>query len=101
VVRSVALDARSTSVRELFRQIQADRFKTANPKLDIKAKLHDSAAAPVAKFHFVDGTEVRYILSQSGWAWFEYISFANVDPSIRKSLKDITTIAAKSCTVST
>mmetsp|Transcript_9188 Transcript_9188/g.17528 ORF Transcript_9188/g.17528 Transcript_9188/m.17528 type:complete len:116 (+) Transcript_9188:75-422(+) len=51
------LDNRTTSVRELLRQLRAKRFIKANPKLAIKVDVHNRPAAPSAHFQFVDGTD--------------------------------------------
>jgi hypothetical protein len=53
-----AFDARTRSARELLRQVQAKRFKHANPRLKIGINVHDRADAPKAHFTFIDGTEV-------------------------------------------
>ena len=55
-----ALDSRTTSVRELLRQLRAKRFTKANPKLAINVDVHNRPSAPSAHFQFVDGTDVRY-----------------------------------------
>jgi hypothetical protein len=52
-----AFDARTRSVRELYRQVHATRFKTANPKLQILTEVHNRADEPLAIFKFADGTE--------------------------------------------
>jgi hypothetical protein len=56
-----AFDNRTRSARELLRQVQASRFKKANPKLKIAIDVHSRPDAPVAVFHFVDGTEVSEV----------------------------------------
>jgi hypothetical protein len=54
-----AFDARSTSAREMMRQVQASRFKKANPKLQIRFDIHGRVDKPIVQFSFADGTEVR------------------------------------------
>jgi hypothetical protein len=54
----LAFDARTTSARELLQQVRAERFKKANPKLEILTTVTGSAAPPKAVFKFVDDTEV-------------------------------------------
>lgn len=41
-----------------MRQVQATRFKQANPRLKIGIGIHDKTDAPKAHFTFIDGTEV-------------------------------------------
>jgi cytochrome c1 len=53
-----AFDARTTSARELLRQVRADRFKAANPKLEIAATVTGTADPPKVLFQFVDESEV-------------------------------------------
>lgn len=55
---SIAMDNRTTSVRELLRQLRAKRFTKANPKLAINVDVHNRPASPSAHFKFVDGTDV-------------------------------------------
>jgi ethanolamine utilization protein EutQ (cupin superfamily) len=50
-------DGRTRSAREVFRQVQAERFKKANPKLVISHTLLNTAEAPSVTFKFVDGNE--------------------------------------------
>jgi hypothetical protein len=52
-----AFDARSTSAREMMRQVQASRFKKANPKLQIRFDIHGRVDKPIVQFSFADGTE--------------------------------------------
>lgn len=54
-----AFDQRTRSARELLRQVQANRFVKANPKLKIAVDVHSRPDAPCANFVFVDGSEVR------------------------------------------
>ena len=58
--KNIALDNRTTSIRELLRQLRAKRFTTANPKLAIHVDVHNRPAAPSANFTFVDGTETFF-----------------------------------------
>ena len=58
---STALDSRTTSIRELLRQLRAKRFTKANPKLAIKVDVHNRPAAPSAHFQFIDGTDVSAV----------------------------------------
>ena len=52
------MDSRASSARELLRQVRAERFKKANPKLEVSATVTASAAPPSAVFKFIDDTEV-------------------------------------------
>ena len=58
--RHLALDNRTTSIRELLRQLRAKRFTTANPQLAINVDAHNRPAAPSANFTFVDGTSTLF-----------------------------------------
>mmetsp|Transcript_15982 Transcript_15982/g.27067 ORF Transcript_15982/g.27067 Transcript_15982/m.27067 type:complete len:116 (+) Transcript_15982:1293-1640(+) len=53
-------DARTTSARELLRQIQSTRYQTSNPKLVVNATTTASAAPPSVVFKYVDGTEQAF-----------------------------------------
>ncbi|GFH50083.1 hypothetical protein CTEN210_06559 [Chaetoceros tenuissimus] len=53
-------DSRTKSARELLRQVQADRFKKANPKLKINAKVLGTVAPPSVSIEFVDGETRNY-----------------------------------------
>lgn len=50
-------DSRTRSARELLRQVQADRYKKANPKLEVKSSVLSTPDAPSVAFKFIDGTE--------------------------------------------
>lgn len=54
-----AVDRRSTAVREMWRQVSAERFLESNPKLKINAETVPGVAPPSAKIEFVDGSEVN------------------------------------------
>lgn len=53
-------DSRTRSARELLRQVQAERFVKANPKLKIMTNVVATADPPMVKFEFVDGTQRTY-----------------------------------------
>jgi hypothetical protein len=53
-----ALDSRTNSIRELMRQVQTPRYSKANPRLKIDVNIHNTYLAPVAKFNFIDGSDV-------------------------------------------
>ena len=59
---NIAFDNRTTSVRELLRQVQAERIKKANPKMKVNVDVTGTAAPPLVNFEFVDGTNVSYVL---------------------------------------
>mmetsp|Transcript_2944 Transcript_2944/g.4785 ORF Transcript_2944/g.4785 Transcript_2944/m.4785 type:complete len:117 (-) Transcript_2944:64-414(-) len=59
-IRFNPFDSRTTSARELLRQVQASRLKAANPKLEIDAKVLNSAEAPSAVFKFVDDSQIDF-----------------------------------------
>mmetsp|Transcript_22572 Transcript_22572/g.33336 ORF Transcript_22572/g.33336 Transcript_22572/m.33336 type:complete len:118 (+) Transcript_22572:173-526(+) len=59
-IRFNPLDSRGTAVRELWRQVSAERFAASNPKLNIKAETVGTAAPPVAKVEFVDDSEIDF-----------------------------------------
>ena len=93
----VALDNRTTSIRELLRQLRAKRFTTANPKLAINVDVHDRPQAPTANFEFVDGTQVRRFKSRTS-------SNGKITSHVRiyaiftsNSMKQMTTMHPKSC----
>jgi hypothetical protein len=54
----IAFDDRTRSIRELLRQVQAERFAKANTKLKIKTHVVGTVDPPLAEFEFVDGTVV-------------------------------------------
>lgn len=54
----LAFDNRTSSAREVWRQMQATRFYKANPKLKVNTEVLGSAAAPEVVFKFIDDTEV-------------------------------------------
>jgi hypothetical protein len=60
-----AFDNRTTSARELLRQVQASRFRKANPKLDIKLDVHSRPTPPTAVFQFIDETTKEFETAQS------------------------------------
>ena len=53
-----AFDKRTTSARELLRQVQAERIQKSNPKMVLKVDLLGTADPPLVNFEFVDGTKV-------------------------------------------
>jgi hypothetical protein len=55
-----AFDARTRSARELFRQVNIERFFQANPKLKVNPDIHSLPDAPRVKFSFVDGTDKEF-----------------------------------------
>ena len=57
----LAFDARAKSVKELLRQLRADRFYKVNPNLKIHLDIHNRIESPFASFNFVDGTTVRFM----------------------------------------
>lgn len=50
-------DTRTASAKELMAQVMAERFKKANPKLEIKKNLVYTPDSPLITFKFVDDTE--------------------------------------------
>ena len=55
-----AFDARSRSVREVLRQVQAERFMKANPALKINLDVHNRAAEPFAHVFYIDDSDVSF-----------------------------------------
>lgn len=53
-------DMRTTSARELLRQVHSERLLRANPKLKVNTIIHAKPDAPRVKFAFVDGTDVSF-----------------------------------------
>ncbi|KAG7342464.1 39S ribosomal protein L53/MRP-L53 [Nitzschia inconspicua] len=53
-------DNRTKSAREIWRQMQATRFKRANPKLQINTNVSGTAAAPQVVFTLYDDSEMRF-----------------------------------------
>lgn len=45
-----------------MRQVQAERFIKANPKLKISTNVVGTADPPMVKFEFVDGTQVSHCM---------------------------------------
>mmetsp|Transcript_22339 Transcript_22339/g.25410 ORF Transcript_22339/g.25410 Transcript_22339/m.25410 type:complete len:117 (+) Transcript_22339:161-511(+) len=54
------IDARTTSVRELWRQVTAARFEKANPNMKVTIEMVQGAAHPTAKVELVDGTKMNF-----------------------------------------
>ena len=52
-----ALDVRSTSAKEVMRQVSATRFLLANPKIVIEKNLNLSPRPPSVVFTFIDGSD--------------------------------------------
>mmetsp|Transcript_1801 Transcript_1801/g.2593 ORF Transcript_1801/g.2593 Transcript_1801/m.2593 type:complete len:118 (+) Transcript_1801:80-433(+) len=50
-------DSRTRSARELLRQVQAQRFVKANPKLKIAANVVSTPNPPQVRFQFADDSE--------------------------------------------
>lgn len=61
-VSEIAFDDRTSSARELWRQMSGNRFKTANPKLLVKTDIVATVDPPHVKVEFVDGTVVRVLV---------------------------------------
>ena len=57
-IRFNPLDNRTSSAREIWRQMQATRYRKANPKLKINTEVLGTAAAPEVVFKLIDDTEV-------------------------------------------
>jgi hypothetical protein len=55
----LAFDNRTKSAKEIWRQMQASRFHTANPKLKVSTEVMATPAAPEVVFKFFDDSEVR------------------------------------------
>ena len=55
-----AYDGRTRSAREIWRQVQATRFRDANPNLKINTHVIGTAEPPEVLFKFVDDTEKRF-----------------------------------------
>jgi 39S ribosomal protein L53/MRP-L53 len=53
-----AFDSRTSSIRELMRQVRTPRYSKANPRLKVDINIHNTYHAPIAKFNFIDGSEV-------------------------------------------
>eukprot|EP00536_Pseudo-nitzschia_multiseries_P018147 jgi/Psemu1/54307/gm1.54307_g len=56
-IRFNPFDNRTKSARELWRQMQATRYRKANPKLEINTHVLGSASPPEVVFKFIDDTE--------------------------------------------
>ena len=57
-----AFDKRTSSAREIWRQMQATRYHRANPKLKINTDVSGTAAAPEVVFKLIDDTEVSVLI---------------------------------------
>ncbi|KAL9190115.1 hypothetical protein ACHAXT_007326 [Thalassiosira profunda] len=53
-------DARTTSARELLRQIHSERMLACNPKLKVINDIHSKPNAPRIQFDFVDGSDMAF-----------------------------------------
>ena len=58
---SSAFDNRTKSAKEIWRQMQATRYQTANPSLKINTDVTGTPDAPEVTFKFIDDTEVRSV----------------------------------------
>jgi hypothetical protein len=58
----LAFDIRSKPAREILRQLQADRFAKANPKMTLSPEILYTIQPPVVNFSFVDGSSLKYII---------------------------------------
>ncbi len=72
----IAFDKRTTSARELMRQVQSDRILKANPKMKINVNVVGTADPPVVQFEFVDGDKVSYCRNMFHILFF-VINFCN------------------------
>jgi len=54
----IAFDNRTVSAREVIRQIDCERFRTANPKIQINQNMFYNPKPPTVQVAFVDGSEV-------------------------------------------
>jgi len=52
-------DIRTTSARELLRQLQSNRFSQSNPKLQVNSTVSASLEPPKVEIEFVNGEKVR------------------------------------------
>jgi len=55
-----AFDVRGTSAKEVLTRLMAQRFRSANKRLQINTDIHNFANPPQIVFKFFDGTEVSY-----------------------------------------
>jgi hypothetical protein len=62
-----------------MRQVQAQRYAKANPRLKVNANIHHTYNAPIAQFNYIDGTEVRPHN-------FVYLPFANVTRTLSNKI---------------
>jgi hypothetical protein len=63
----IAFDNRTKSAREIWRQMQATRYRKANPDLKINTEVMGNAAAPEVVFKFIDETEVCFAKNCCGY----------------------------------
>jgi hypothetical protein len=63
-----AFDGRTKSAREMWRQMQASRFRKVNPGLKINTNVVSTPDAPEVIFKFIDDTEVGFDHSNDGEA---------------------------------
>mmetsp|Transcript_28924 Transcript_28924/g.42890 ORF Transcript_28924/g.42890 Transcript_28924/m.42890 type:complete len:116 (+) Transcript_28924:191-538(+) len=57
-------DGRSKAAREMWRQMKAQRYYQANPKLSLDLKQVSTPVPPVVKFSFVDGSNMDFDCEQ-------------------------------------
>jgi hypothetical protein len=62
-----ALDGRTRSAREMWRQMQATRFHKANPKLKVNTHVLCTADPPEVIFKFVDESEVGTLFAKRAY----------------------------------
>jgi len=55
--RILAFDARARSAREFMNLTSAERIREANPNLEIKPTIVNTANAPKVSFEFIDGNK--------------------------------------------
>ena len=56
----IAFNGRAKSAKELLRQVMAERYTKANPKLDVSKTISGTADPPLVFFKFVDDSERRF-----------------------------------------
>jgi hypothetical protein len=62
IAKLLAFDIRSKPAKEILRQLHADRFAKANPKMTISPEIVSTIHPPLINFSFVDGSSLEYII---------------------------------------
>jgi len=57
-----AFDIRSKPAKEVLRQMQSERFSSANPKMKVTPFVVGTPHSPVIDFSFIDGSQMNFVI---------------------------------------